>query len=136
MTAKPIIETVMLIDDERADQIMYRRILERSGVVRNHISFQYASEALEYLKRQDRAEIDLIFLDINMPGMSGFEFLEAATAEFGPGFAKAVVVMLTTSLNPRDRERAAQFDVVRDFVNKPLTVEYIETLAELVAGSQ
>lgn len=135
MTVEPLIGTVMLIDDERADQMMYRRILERSGIVRNHIAFQYADEALEYLKQEDREEIDLIFLDINMPRMNGFEFLEAATAELGPAFAKAVVVMLTTSLNPRDRDRAAQFSAVREFINKPLTIEHVETLASLVAGT-
>ncbi|KIC19981.1 histidine kinase [Leisingera sp. ANG-Vp] len=122
----------MLIDDEQADQMMYRRVLKRSGMVRDQISFQYADEALAYLKKEDREEIDLILLDINMPRMNGFEFLEAATAELGPAFAKAVVVMLTTSIDPRDRERAEKFSVVRKFINKPLTIEHVEVIAKIV----
>ena len=134
MTDNPTIKTVMLIDDELLDQRMYQRVINRSGIVGNLISFQYADEALTYLKQEDREEIDVIFLDINMPRMNGFEFLEAATAELGPAFAKAVIVMLTTSLNPKDYERAQEFEVVRDFINKPLTIEHLKDIVQLVQG--
>lgn len=133
MTSKYSIGTVMLIDDEKIDQLMYRRIISKSGIVRNQIAFQYADEALNYLKRTDREDIDIIFLDINMPRMDGFEFLDAATRELGESFAKAVVVMLTTSLNPSDRDRALSYGVVREFINKPLTPDHLGRLAGLIS---
>lgn len=131
MTLK--IKNVMLIDDEEIDQKQYRRVLKRSGLVENIVSFSYADKALEYLKANPEQTFDVILLDINMPRMNGFEFLERVTQELGPAFAHAVIIMLTTSLNPGDRERALQFDVVRDFINKPLEVEDVARAVAVLA---
>lgn len=130
------IRTAMLVDDEALDQRHYRRVLERSGLVGEVISFIYPDEALDYLRRMDRPEIDLLFLDINMPRLNGFEFLETATQEFGPDFARTVVIMLTTSLDPGDEARAKSFSVVRDFINKPLTADHVQSAAQMVACGQ
>ncbi|QUJ78014.1 response regulator [Sulfitobacter albidus] len=122
----------MMVDDEQIDQMMYRRIIDRSGMAEDVVGFTYAEEALAYLKEGDRPPVDLILLDINMPRMTGFEFLEAACAELGEAFNTSVVIMLTTSLNPRDKARAASFDMVRGYVNKPLEPENLRVAAEAV----
>jgi CheY-like chemotaxis protein len=131
MNIAPSIPLVMLIDDESFDQRLYRRLIARTGLFGEVMSFTYADEALAYLSARDSRRADVIFLDINMPRMNGFEFLEAATERLGPEFAKIVVVMLTTSLIEKDRERAATFPVVRRFINKPLTVEHLQDVAQL-----
>ena len=130
------IKTAMLIDDSEADQLLYSMVMERSGYIDNVITFTYADEALDYIKQPDRDSIDVIFLDINMPRMDGFEFLEAASSELGDKFAKAVIVMLTTSLDPKDHERADHYSVVKDFINKPLTVEHIENVIKLLSSQE
>lgn len=130
MTEK--IKTVMLIDDEEIDQRNYKRILNRSGRVENIISFNYADEALKFLKENPGQNIDVIFLDINMPRMNGFEFLEEATQELGGDFARMVVVMLTTSINPSDRQRAQANPVVRAFLEKPMVMDHIGFVAGLL----
>lgn len=132
MTQHLPIQTAMLIDDERFDQKMYQRIINRSGMVGEILPFIYADEALVYLKSPDCKPIDVIFLDINMPRMNGFEFLSAATAALGAGFARMVVVMLTTSLEQSDRVRASAFPVVRRFISKPLTVDHLNDVADLL----
>lgn len=123
----------MIIDDERFDQKMYQRIIDRSGLVEETLSFHAADQALLFLRDNPDKPVDLILLDINMPRMSGFEFLAAATRDLGPNFTRVCIVMLTTSLDPLDREKAAQFAVVRDFLNKPLTVDDIKRLARLIS---
>ncbi|UWR13261.1 response regulator [Sulfitobacter mediterraneus] len=123
----------MIVDDEPFDQMMYERILKRSGLVDQVIGFQYAAEALDYLARPDRSKVDVIFLDINMPRMNGFEFLEAANRDLGPAFVKVCVVMLTTSIAPEDRARAASYDAVRDFISKPLGKDDVVHVANLLA---
>lgn len=124
---------VLLIDDERVDQMIYRRVLKKSGLVDNITGFEYADEALAHLRQPDCPTYDVIFLDINMPRMNGFEFLDAAFAdERAKSYARAVIVMLTTSIEKRDKERAAQYAVVKDFINKPLTVEHVQRVAEIL----
>lgn len=130
MTRK--IQTAMLIDDEEIDQKLYTRVLKRSGLVENVVSFTYADEAFEFLKANDDLVVDVIFLDINMPRMNGFQFLEKVTTELKREFAHLVIVMLTTSLDPKDREMASKFDIVREFINKPLEVAHVVRAAEIL----
>ena len=125
------IQTLMLIDDSEIDQMIYLRIAKKSGLVGDMVQFLDATEALRYLEQGDQAKPDLILLDINMPGMDGFEFLREATKLLGASLCP-IVVMLTTSLNPEDEVRARAFDVVKDFLNKPLTADQLASLSQLV----
>lgn len=130
MSKENRIKNIMTIDDDSVDQYMYKRLMSRSGLVENVITFQLASEALEFLKSDDSPHIEIILLDINMPRMDGFEFLERASAELGEKFALSVVVMLTTSLNPADIERANSFSMVKGYIDKPLTIEHLKDFAK------
>lgn len=130
------IKLALLVDDNNIDQRIYQRVISQSGVVAEVLSFTFADEALSYLQAHTDLVVDVIFLDINMPRMNGFEFLEQATETLGDEFAKVVVAMLTTSLNPNDRARAESFDKVKFFINKPLTIEHIEQVANSFALSE
>lgn len=127
---------VMVVDDDRFDQLAYKRILRKTDTAIEIVAFQYASEALAYLKSQEREAIDAILLDINMPRMNGFEFLEAAREELAESFSRENVFMVTTSLDPRDRTRAAEFPQVRGFFGKPLTEQNIHSIDAYVAGQR
>lgn len=119
----------MLIDDEDIDRRVYQRVIDKSGLVERTLTFTYADEALAYMKDNPDLDVDVIFLDINMPRMNGFEFLDAVNRDLGPDFAKVVIAMLTTSLNPSDRSRAAEYEIVKEYISKPLTVEHVERVA-------
>lgn len=125
------IDLLMIVDDNEVDQMMCARVAKRTGLIGDVLPMVYAEDALAYLRDPNHRYVDVILLDINMPKMNGFEFVEAAQAEFGLDFAP-VVVMLTTSLNPKDQERARQSPLIKHYLKKPLTSEsLLQTISAL-----
>ena len=117
----------MVIDDDEIDQMLYARVAAASGIVRPLLQFSLAAEAMQYFRQTNAQPVDLIALDINMPMMSGYDFLDAATTEFGDRFAKAVFVMLTTEISPEEVVRAKSFAIVKGFARKPITIETLRS---------
>jgi len=121
------LECVLLIDDDEATNFYHTIILEEESTGVHIQSVKSAEEGLDFLlSKGDYAELPqpgIIFLDINMPGMNGWDFLVKYDELSQEILNRSIVVMLSTSNNPDDIERAAQIPVVKEFVNKPLTSE-------------
>lgn len=113
---------VALIDDDEGDNYLHELVIAEAGCAERVVAFEKADEALRQLAA-GRVVPDLIFLDINMPGMDGWEFLHAYEDLPETTRQAIVIMMLTTSLNPSDREKAAREPALAGFCNKPLTVE-------------
>ena len=122
------LHTILLIDDDFATNFLHKLIIEKENCVENITCKQNAEEALEYLKVKIEGEYphpELIFLDINMPGMNGWEFLKEYQNIDKTQQAEKVVIMLTTSLDPSDRKKAESMNEISEFKSKPLTKEVL-----------
>lgn len=127
-----MIRSVLLVDDNRATNFLHARILKKSGLVDKITTVQNGQEALDYLTTEVDGSYprpDLIFLDINMPTMNGWEFLHAYRKLPANQRGNIVVVMLTTSLDPEDLRRAKTIEEINEYAQKPLTPA---TLLEIV----
>jgi len=123
----------MLIDDNPDDLFFHERVIRKNDAAANIVSKKGGVEALEYLKAKKEhpdTHPDLIFLDINMLGMNGWEFLDVYKTLDEEFRCNAVVVMLTTSENPDDKRRALAHIPKTDFRTKPLTREMLNEVLE------
>lgn len=126
---------VLMVDDNENDLLFTRIALQRCGVDYEIQAFERAQEALAMLGTRPDHGIDLILLDINMPGMDGFGFLQAFEALPARQRGRAVVVMLSSSSDPADHSRAAGHASVRGFLSKPLDKDAAAGLIRLVASA-
>lgn len=120
----------MLVDDD-PDTNMYNEIvLNQMNASENIIIFQNGKDALKYIvEKEDR--IDLILLDINMPVMNGWQFVEEYEKLDKKKQTAIIVVMLTSSINIDDKLKAEAFNSVKKFINKPLTPQLIKEILAL-----
>jgi CheY-like chemotaxis protein len=125
---KTKLNCILLIDDDDDCNYFHKKLLREMGCTESVGIVHDGFEALELLKHctDENNEIpDIIFLDINMPKMNGWEFLECYE-RLPPAFKeKIVLIMLTTSLNPDDKEKAKAFPVIKGFKEKYLDKETV-----------
>lgn len=128
-----IIRKLLIVDDNPGDVDLCRIMFEPAGCVREFLSAATGDEALEILKAMRTAPPEVVLLDINMPRMSGFELVAAYEAwrdeHLRPDEPLPAVVMLTSSEQPRERERAASHPLVKGFLVKPPSADDARWLA-------
>lgn len=126
---------ILLVDDDRATNFLNQRLLRKLGVAEDIRVCHNGAEAMEYLEKAAAGEgstprPEIILLDINMPLVNGWEFLDRYS-NFSINYKKdIIIVMLTTSLRETDRKMAEQYQFVRDLVHKPLLPATVERIWE------
>ena len=128
-----MLESVMLIDDNKHDNFFHETAINDTGLAKEVVKYQSAQKALSYLSEAAANEASippLILLDINMPGMNGWEFLEEYQKLPHVAQQRTVIIMLTTSNNPNDCERAKSEPTLKGFLNKALTEEMFSEIVQ------
>jgi CheY-like chemotaxis protein len=123
-------QRIVLIDDSETTNFLNRIIIERAGITEEVVEFPGAEQALAYLKKElstGQIKPTLIFLDINMPEMDGWDFLEAYGDLVNEG-RNDVVIMLSSSVDPVDKTKASAYREISDFRSKPLTKEALQEI--------
>lgn len=126
-------KSILLVDDDPITNMIHTKIIEKcfdtSFIV---TAFTNPYEALHQLREWSASGNDdfpgILFLDINMPHLDGWEFLEEYQKLPAAVLEKCRVIMLSSSIDRHDIEKSKTYKVVRQFVSKPLTPDMLETL--------
>lgn len=118
------LSSILLVDDDATTNFLNQVLIEQANIADQVLVAENGHEALQLLSQSRPA---LVLLDVNMPVMNGFDFLDAYARLPLAQQHPTVVVLLTTSMLPRDLERVQQV-AVADVLDKPLTTEKLELL--------
>jgi CheY-like chemotaxis protein len=121
-------DAVFLVDDDPINNLINRRLLGKTGISNRIEEFLGGEDALEKISEMNQTESLIIFLDINMPVLNGWEFLNKYLELF-PGRNDKIII-LSSSIDFQDRQKANEYSIVSGFLEKPLTIDKINSQIE------
>lgn len=133
-----MINKVFCIDDDPVTLVLSDIVIKKSGFAKEVITAKNGKEGLDwfsaYFSKSNTtpkpSNPEVIFLDINMPVMNGWDFLEGYLMKYAGRIPETKVVIVSSTVNPEDFLKANRYDIVIDFINKPLTPEGLKELME------
>jgi CheY-like chemotaxis protein len=133
---------VLIVDDDEPTNYLHHLIIDQANCVHNIQTTYSGQEALEYLSlsgkfqtnNMDYPQPDIIFLDINMPGITGWEFLDKYKSLKNGQKDKTVIVVLTTSPNPDEEEKAKKIPEISEYKQKPFTSKMLDDILKNYFG--
>jgi len=134
-----MLEQILCVDDDPITLMLCKKVIERASFSAEIITAQNGEEALHFFNelkysKNKAKKPQLIFLDLNMPVMGGWEFLDHFSTVDYKEFSSIKVVVLSSTINPEDLDKAKQYTAVIDFLSKPITysmLEYLKNKMEL-----
>ena len=132
-----MLDLVLCVDDDPITLMLCKMVINRSEFAKELITAQNGEEALNYfddlklnnLGNEIKRYPELIFLDLNMPVMGGWEFLDCFTRDdYRSQFKDSKVIVLSSTIDPEDISKAKTYPMVINFLSKPITKEMLEGL--------
>lgn len=133
-----MINKVLCIDDDQITLVLCDMVIKKAGFASEVITAKNGREGLAwfsaYFSKTNTGPKPepprLIFLDLNMPVMNGWDFLEDYLMKYSDRLPETRVVIVSSTVNPEDFSRSNRYEIVIDFINKPLTTEGLEELMQ------
>ncbi|MEG2103290.1 response regulator [Flavobacterium sp. FlaQc-28] len=135
-----MLEQILCIDDDPITLMLCKKVISRSSFSHEIITAQNGEEALLHFntlkytnnKNKVNKKPELIFLDLNMPVMSGWEFLDHFISPDYKEFNSAKVIVLSSTIDPDDLAKAKKYPIIIDFLSKPITLAMLEYLKKKI----
>ncbi|SHM43675.1 response regulator [Flavobacterium xinjiangense] len=131
-----MLEQILCVDDDPITLMLCKKVIVKASFSKEIITSQNGEEALQYFNTLKYANTEhptkkhpqLIFLDLNMPVMGGWEFLDHFNSLEFSEFKNIKVIVLSSTIDPEDIEKSKTYPMVIDFLSKPITSTMLEYL--------
>lgn len=123
----------LLIDDDSIFNFIHAKVIRQFDATADIADFSSSAAALAYIKERfcnEKAEHTIVFLDINMPEMNGFELLDTLKELPGNFENKMTIYIITSSLNEKDVQKSKEYPVLKGYIGKPLTFERLKEVIQ------
>ncbi|MFT3795683.1 response regulator [Flavobacterium sp.] len=135
-----MLDLILCVDDDPITLMLCKMVISKSSFAQEVITAQNGEEAINYFDELKLNTLgsdigrypQLILLDLNMPVMGGWEFLdEFSKPEYMTVFKNTKVIVLSSTIDPRDISKSKTYPMVIDFMSKPITKEMLEDLKKI-----
>jgi len=134
-----MLDKILFIDDDPITLMLCKMVISKSLFSKEIVTAKNGEEALQYFNKLKQADGNsllikpqLIFLDLNMPVMGGWEFLDSfSTLEYSQ-YNNTKVIILSSTIDPEDLEKSNKYPMVIDFLSKPISKEMLEYIREII----
>jgi CheY-like chemotaxis protein len=135
-----MLDSILFIDDDPITLMLCKMVIKKASFSNEIATSKNGEEALQYfntLKQIDsngefKKKPQLIFLDLNMPVMGGWEFLESFSTSDYADYNKTKVIILSSTIDPEDLEKSKKYPMVLDFLSKPISKEMLEYVKGII----
>jgi CheY-like chemotaxis protein len=128
-----MVKKLLCIDDDKVTLTFIKLVVKKASFAEDIITKMNGKEAIDYYSELSVTPLEdypeLIFLDLNMPVMNGWEFLDEFTTNYYPKFNKTKIVILSSSTAQSEKAKAQNYPMVIDYLSKPLTINALKTLS-------
>lgn len=134
-----MLQKVICIDDDPIALLLSKLVISKAEITMEIVTSPNGQDALDYLEKEENivtnrnsAQPLLILLDLNMPVMDGWEFLEQFKKSMYGQYPDAKIILLSSSIDPQDIQKSKEFEMVVEFFPKPLTREMLQEISERI----
>ena len=127
-----MMKSVWVIDDDEIYQMIIKKLIDRSKVFEKQSYYKCVEEVFRDLEDSNIILPDAILLDINMPQMDGWQFIEKLRKFYPDLHKRTSIYIVSSSIAYSDKERAEEFPEITDFLSKPLSIQVLKEIGESI----